>query len=108
MRGSSTWEAGGRPSDLEVVQRLDALDARLRIFLCTDGKTIGVSSDAEIKDGGTLGSSQGYGDTVAEALYAHYRVLTELPVGQYVIVGRGASRRTAVRWNGGAWKQVHE
>ncbi|MBD3817890.1 MAG: hypothetical protein IE912_03110 [Brevundimonas diminuta] len=97
-------------SEIEIAQRLDALDAgEWRAFLCTDGKTLGISLRAEIRSGHVLRSTQGYGDTLGEALRSLYNNLTVLDEpSDYVVVNAGRADRRAVRWNGGGWKPVFE
>lgn len=96
-------------TDIEIMLRLDALDAgSVKVFACTDGKTIGASVDAQIRDGSTMVSTSGYGATIPEAVRELFERLTKLesPLA-YLVVRSGPERRT-VRWNGGGWKPVPE
>lgn len=102
-------------SNLFHLQAIDALGAGdLRAFLCTDGKTFGLSIKAEVKSDGLLGSCCGYGADFNEALLDLFKQLTELPKGtDYIVLNSGAlfdaaAPRRAVRWNGAGWKPVQE
>lgn len=51
----------------------------------------------------------GNGGTPVEAIEDHWRRLTDLPRGKYVVVHAGdPARRQAVRWNGFMWARVDE
>jgi hypothetical protein len=67
-----------------------------------------VYQSVEIKKGGVLCSVSGNGNTPEEAIEDHWRKLTELKMGEYVIVCAGTPNRKAVKWNGFMWKPVAE
>ncbi|GEM_PF-6361293 len=97
-------------TEILIAQRLDALDAGdWRAFLCTDGHTMGLSLNAQIKSGSVLKGVCGYGPTLSEAMASLYHNLTDLELTtEYVVVKSGHADRRAVRWNGGGWKPVYE
>lgn len=91
------------------MQVIDALEAgSVRMFLCTDGKTIGASIQAEIKQESTLCSICGYGLKANTAIAALFRQLTEVKSGEYIVVDAGTEKRRAVKWNGSFWKSQYE
>jgi hypothetical protein len=67
-----------------------------------------VNQDVEVKDGGILIGTYGNGATPEEAIEDHWRVLTEIPRGHYLVVRAFDNLRRAVRWNGFMWEDVKE
>ena len=62
-----------------------------------------------VKEGAMLVGSYGNGATPEEAVRDHWRALTELKPGSYLVVSAGReARRHAYRWNGYMWSTVHE
>ena len=98
-------------SDLSIMLSIDALDAGdLRAFTTTTADpSIGLSINAEIRDGSVLRSICGYGETFSEALADLWlQLTTQDDPRQYIVLRAGTSERRAVRWNGNGFKPQHE
>lgn len=67
-----------------------------------------VKQRVEIKKGGVLKSVSGNGETVEEAIEDHWRQVTELEPGEYIVINPGGEDRQAVKWNGFMWKRIVE
>ncbi len=93
---------------MQVIDALEAGDVRL--FLCTDGVTVGASVNAELKQGSVLASLCGYGSSANAAVLDLAERLTKLEdFSHYIVVNAmGEGKRRAVRWNGTFWKSHYE
>lgn len=87
----------------EIVAHIDALGCDISIRLCTNGTVLADVREFEIKEEHVLRSCCGYGDGADEAIYALWRNIVELEIGQYLLIRDGKSRRV-VKWNGSAFK----
>jgi hypothetical protein len=106
--GSSDLATSGNPSR-SIIGRLDALDAGdVGLFLCSDGDIGAHISGVSVKGDGVSISLTGYGATAEAALIALWGEIETLPRSQYLIIRVNGSERRAVRWNGHAWKPVHD
>jgi hypothetical protein len=98
-------------TDLEILLAIDALGAGdMRAFATrTSDPSVGLSINAEIKDGGVLRGVCGYGADFSEALSDLWRQLTVMEkITEYVVVNAGRETRRAVRWNGAGFRPQYE
>lgn len=97
---------------LSITQKMQALmclDPMACLRLCGDKTTWYCSVSAEIKEGAILSSPAGYGATPKAAIEHTWKLYTELPEGQYVVVkAMDSDKRRAYRWGRFMWEPVTE
>lgn len=106
---------GDKVNHKEKMEALAALDEDITLKY-RDSNFIGdrdiepwyTHQPVEIKGKGILRSVSGNGETPEEAINDHWRQVTELPVGEYIVVCAGTPNRKAVKWNGFMWKPIAE
>jgi len=94
-----TWE-----EKLEACKGLSEVSLEMRC----PGDWYVVHIRVDIKEGGMLKSVCGNGTTPELAVLDHWRILTELQLGQYIVVGAMRENRRVVTWNGYMWKNIIE
>lgn len=95
-----TWE--------EKFEGLQLLHSDISLRMRVPGNWFVSHVGVEIKDGGILGGVCGNGSIPQEAVEDHWKRMTELKPGQYIVLDAYKDTRHVVKWNGFMWKPVVE
>ena len=95
-----TWE-----EKLEVCKGLSEVSLEMR---CPGNWCVACVGVDIKEEGGILKSVRGNGTRPELAVLDHWRILTELQLGECIVVGAMRGNRRAVIWNGYMWKDIIE